>query len=97
MRNRNRASQLVAKALLVLFILVPGAALLADRKASLAWLAWTVVSLWATLNTVKLTTLVFPESYSPKHAVAVATLAAANMAISLALAVSPAAWLSAFR
>lgn len=97
MRNRRRVSRLAAKALLVLFILVPLTALLTARKASLAWLAWTVVSLWAALNAVKLTTLVSPERPSPKRAIVIAMLAAANMALSLALALLPTAWLSDFR
>jgi hypothetical protein len=97
MRNTGRVSQLAARALLVLFILVPSTALLTARKASLAWLAWTVVSLWATLNAVKLTTLMFPERHSPKRALAIILLAAANMALSLALALLPTAWLSTFR
>jgi hypothetical protein len=61
MRNTGRVSQLAARALLVLFILVPLTALLFDRKASLAWLAWTIVSLWAALNAVQLTTTVAPS------------------------------------
>jgi hypothetical protein len=97
MRSTRRVSRLAAKALLVLFILVPLTALLIDRKASLAWLVWTVVSLWATLNAVKLTTLVFPERHSPKRALAIVLLAAVNMALSLALALLPTAWLSASR
>jgi hypothetical protein len=97
MRNTGRVSQLAAKALLVLFILVPSMALLTARKASLAWLAWTVVSLWAALNAVQLTTLVSPERHSPKRAIAIAMLAAANMVLSLVLALLPTAWISGSR
>ncbi|MFI5087564.1 MAG: hypothetical protein ACHP7I_04160 [Terriglobales bacterium] len=97
MRHRGGVSQLAARALLVLFILVPSTALLFDRKASLAWLVWTVVSLWAALNAVKLTTLVSPERHSPNRALAIILLAAANMVLSLALALLPTAWLSASR
>lgn len=95
MRHKRRVSRLAARALLVLFVLVPSTALLFERKASLAWLAWTVVSLWATLNAVKLTTLAFPERHSPKRALIIALLAAANMVASLALTLLPNAWLSA--
>lgn len=94
MRSTGRVSQLAARALLVLFILVPSTALLTDRKMSLAWLVWTVVSLWAALNAVQLTTLAFPERHSPKRALAIAMLAAANMVLSLALALFPTAWIS---
>jgi hypothetical protein len=97
MRNTHRVSRLAAKALLVLFILVPATALLIVRKTSLAWLAWTVLSLWAALNAVQLTTLVSPERPSPKRAIAIAMLALTNMALSLALALVPSAWLNDFR
>jgi hypothetical protein len=97
MRDTGWVSQLAARALFVLFIIVPLMALLFDRKASLAWLAWTVLSLWAILNAVKLTTLVSPERHSPKHALGIILLAAANMVFSLALALLPTAWLSTFR
>ena len=97
MRHTGGVSQLAARALLVLFILVPPTALLIDRKASLAWLAWTVVSLWAALNAVKLTTLIFPERHSPKRALTIILLAALNMAVSFGLALMPTAWLSDFR
>jgi len=96
MRSTGRVSQLAARALLVLFILVPCTALLTDRKMSLAWLAWAVVSLWAALNSIQLTTLAFPERHSPQRALAIAMLAAANMVLSLALALLPTAWPSAF-
>jgi hypothetical protein len=39
----------------------------------------------------------FPERHSPKRALAIILLAAANMALSLALALLPTAWLSTFR
>ena len=97
MGHKGGVSRLAAKALLVLFLLVPATALVAVRKASLAWLIWTVVSLWATLNTVKLTTLVFPERHSPRRALLILLLAAVNVALSLALALLPADWLSTFR
>lgn len=97
MRKTGRVSQLAARALLVLFILVPPTAMLFDRRASLAWLVWTVVSLWAALNAVKLTTLISPERHSPNRALAIILLAAANMVLSLTLALFPAIWISAFR
>jgi hypothetical protein len=96
MRKTGRVSRLAARALLVLFVIVPLTALLFDRKTSLAWLAWTVLSLWAILNAVKLTTLVSPERHSPKHALGIILLAAANLAFSLVLALLPTAWLSTF-
>jgi hypothetical protein len=97
MRKTGRVSQLAARALLVLFILVPSTALLTERAASLAWLVWSVVSLWVALNAVQFTTLAFPERHSPNRAIAIALLAAANMALSLALALFPTFWISAFR
>ena len=97
MRNTGRVSQLAAWAILVLLVLVPATALLTARKASLAWLVWTVVSLWATLNGVQLTTLVFPERHSPKRALVVIMIAVVNMARSLGLALLPAAWMSPLR
>ncbi|MGB9104399.1 MAG: hypothetical protein WCC59_06565 [Terriglobales bacterium] len=97
MRNTGRVSQLAAWAILVLFILVPPTVLLTARKASFAWLVWTVVSLWVALNTVQFTTMAFPERHSPRRALAITMLAAVNMALSLGLALLPTAWISAFR
>lgn len=97
MGNTGRVSQLAAWAILVLLILVPSTVLLTARKASLAWLVWTIVSLWVALDAVQLTTLAFPERHSPTRAVAITMLAAVNMALSLALALLPTAWISTFR
>jgi hypothetical protein len=97
MRNTGRASRLAVWAILVLFILVPPTALLTARKASLAWLVWTILSLWVVLNAVQFTTLVFPERHSPSRALVVIMIAVVNMALSLALALLPTAWLSDFR
>jgi len=97
MRHTGRVSQLAARAVLVLLVLVPSTVLLTARKASLAWLVWTIASLWAALNSIQLTTLAFPESHSPKRALAITLLAAANVVLSLALALLPTAWISAFR
>jgi hypothetical protein len=97
MRHTGRVSQLAARTLLVLLVLVPSTVLLTATRPSIAWLVWTVVSLCVVLNAVQLTTLAFPESHSPKRAIAIAMLAAANMVLSLALALLPTAWLSASR
>jgi hypothetical protein len=97
MRNTGRVSQLAASAILVLLILVPSTMLVTAHKASLAWLIWTFVSLWAALDAVQLTTLAFPEHHSPTRAVAITMLAVVNMALSLALALSPTAWMSSIR
>ena len=97
MRNTGRASRLAARAILVLFILVPPAGLLTARKASLAWLAWTIVSLWVALNVVKFTKLVFPERHSPARALVVVMIAVVNMALSLGLALLPTAWINSLR
>ena len=97
MRNTGRVRQLAARAILVLFILVHAAALLTARTASLAWLVWTIVSLWVALNAVQFTTLVFPERHSPKRALVVIMIAVANLALSLALALLPTAWINALR
>ena len=96
MPNTDRVSQLAACALLVLLILVPSTMLL-TRKASLAWLAWTIVSFWAALDAVRLTILAFPERHTPGRALSVAMLAGVNMALSLGLALLPTAWISALR
>jgi asparagine N-glycosylation enzyme membrane subunit Stt3 len=95
MRSTGLVQHLAARAILVLLILVPFTVLLTARKTSLAWLVWTVVSLWALMDAVRLTTLAFPERHSPTRAIAVAILAAVNMALSLGLALSPSAWISA--
>jgi NADH:ubiquinone oxidoreductase subunit K len=97
MRNTGRVSQLAAWVILVLLVLVPCAVSLTAPKANVAWLVWTVVSLYVVLNAVELTTLAFPESHSPKRAMAIILLAVANILISLALALLPAAWFSASR
>jgi hypothetical protein len=97
MGNTDRVTQLAASAILVLLIVVPSAVLLTFRKPSLAWLVWTFVSLWAALDSVQLTTLAFPAHHSPTRAVAITMLAAVNMALSLALALAPTAWISTFR
>jgi hypothetical protein len=97
MLNTGRVSQLAASATLVLLVLVPSTVLLTFRKPSLAWLVWTIVSLWAALDSVQLTMLAFPEHHSPTRAVAITILAAVNMALSLALALTPIAWMTAFR
>ena len=95
MRKKGRLSRLAARAILVLFILVPPAGLLTARKASLAWLAWTIVSLWVGLNVVKFTTLAFPERHSPTRALVVVMIAVVNVAFSLGLALLPSDWISA--
>ena len=97
MRKTGRVSQLAAWAILVLFVLVPPAGLLTARKASLAWLVWTVVSLWVVLNAVRFTTLAFPERHSPTRALVVIMIAVVNMALSLGLAVLPTAWINSLR
>ena len=97
MQSTGRVSQLAARASLVLLLLVPATVLLTARKASLAWLVWTIASLWAALNSIQLTTLAFPERHSPKRALAITLLAAANVALSLGLALLPGDWISAFR
>jgi hypothetical protein len=89
MRNTGRAGQLGAWAILVLLIVVPSTVLLTVRKASLAWLVWAVISLWASMDSVQLTTRAFPEGHSPARAVAITILAAANAALSLGLALLP--------
>jgi hypothetical protein len=97
MQNTGRASQLATWAILVLFVLVPPTVLLTARKASLAWLVWTIISLWVALDAVQLTTLAFPERHSPTRAIAVTMLAVVNMALSLALALLPPAWINSLR
>jgi hypothetical protein len=97
MLNTSRVSQLAASATLVLLILVPSTVLVTAHKASLAWLVWTIVSLWAALDAVQLTTLAFPEHHSPTLAVAITILAVVNTALSLALALLPPAWINAPR
>ena len=94
MRKRGRVSQLAARAILVLLVLVPSTALLTARKASVAWLVWTIVSLWVALNAVQFTTLAFPERHSPKRALVVIMIAVANMVLSLGLALLPTAWIN---
>jgi hypothetical protein len=94
MRNTGRVNQLAAWAILVLLVLVPPTVLLTVRKASLAWLVWTIVSLWVALNAVHFTTLAFPERHSPTRALIVIMIAVANMALSLGLAVLPTAWIN---
>ena len=97
MLKTGRVSRLAARALLILFILVPLTALLTDHRASLAWLAWTIVSLWAALNAVQLTTLVSPERHSPRRALLIVMLAAVNTLLSLGLALLPTGWLTGSR
>ena len=94
MRKRGRVSQLAARAILVLLVLVPSTALLTARKASVAWLVWTIVSLWVALNAVQFTTLAFPERHSPKRDLVVIMIAVANMVLSLGLALLPTAWIN---
>ena len=96
MQNTDRVTQLAASAILVLLIVVPSTVLLTFRKPSLAWLVWTAVSLWAALDSVQLTMLAFPERHSPTRAIAITMLAVVNVLLSLALALSPAAWMTAF-
>lgn len=83
--------------ILVLFILVPLTGLLTARKASLAWLVWTILSLWVVLNAVRFTTLAFPERHSPTRALVVVMIAVVNMVLSLGLALLPTAWISSLR
>jgi hypothetical protein len=70
-------------------------ALLTARKTSLVWLAWAIVSLWTALDAVHLMQLAFPDRHSPRRALAIIMLAVVNVAMSLGLALFPAAWLSA--
>jgi hypothetical protein len=95
MRKTGRVSQVAAWSILVLLVLVPCTGLLTIRKASFVWFAWAIVSLCVALNAVRLATLVYPESHSPRRAVAIALLALANVALSLVLALMPSAWISA--
>jgi hypothetical protein len=97
MQNTDRVTQLAASAILVLLIVVPTTVLLTFRKPSLAWLVWTIVSLWAALDSVQLMTLAFPSHHSPARAIAITMLAVVNVLLSLALALSPTAWMTAFR
>ena len=93
----GRASQVLAWSIFVAMILVPPAMMLAGFRPNLAWLAWTIVSLWVALDAVKLTMMAFPSHHSPLRSVAVTGLAVMNMVLSLGLALWPAAWTSSSR
>ena len=97
MPSRGPGSQLVARVILGLLILVPFGALLAVRNVSMAWLAWTVLSLWAAVEAAQITSLAFPENRSHARTFCVALLAGANAVMSLILALAPSTWISSFR
>lgn len=102
MRNAAQLSQLAAWAILVLLVLaplllVPSTVLLTARKASLAWVAWAVVSLLVALNPVRFTMLAFPERHSPQRALAISLLAVVNVVLCLGMALVPTGWMSPIR
>lgn len=93
-----RTVQVVAWGVLLLFIAIPLYILAAVRAASSWWVIWSVISIWATLDSRNLANAAFPERLRRhSQSTMIIVLGILNLLISLYAVLLPGAKASPWR
>ena len=88
-RVETRISHVAASVVVVCLMAVPIWFLFTNGTRSLAWVVWAIVSIWATVNAVRLAVLAFPRHHKPGLDIGIALLAVVNVAFSLSAMLLP--------
>ncbi len=87
-----RTVQVVAWGILILLIAIPLYILAAVRASSSWWVIWSVVSIWATLDSRNLANAAFPQRLRRQsHSTMIIVLGVLNLLISLYVVLLPGA------